>query len=413
MRRIVVFAFMLLCLAGMSYALVKVPITTTKLNVTPIFKVNITTNQSNDTSPQPMIKPELISDVPKKLPKNDTTEPCVTCGTVLDISKIPVTEILVPVPCDPSEVGEYLHHTSYYGHSADFDQPDYLEESHEDCDLFGRDDEISQDLDAKLAVVDLIELEINAVESESQDLLDRGKDAVECLREAEHGLEAASSNPSFASLTSIGGPYPSGGIFSYVVNQLRIFHYAYENVHTGYNYSNASMENLVNITLGLEDMCRRRVCVFPEKKEYYEDLLEHEQREASYYANRTKYFIDDVRDFAQNYHDLKGGIDRDECIDFVAQSTQYAPWQNMNYENFSQNESPKIIAPIKIAKNFPGVKNVTLVGGEKPKYVIQSKQKKKLLWLFEVQMETKTELNAQNGQIIKEEKPWWSFLVGE
>jgi hypothetical protein len=43
--------------------------------------------------------------------------------------------------------------------------------------------------------------------------------------------------------------------------------------------------------------------------------------------------------------------------------------------------------------------------------VIQSKQKKKLLWMFEVEVETKAEVNAQNGQIIKEEKPWWSFLL--
>ena len=218
------------------------------------------------------------------------------------------------------------------------------------------------------------------------------------------------SYPSFPMRPHFGNSYMAGGIFNYVANELKNFNYAYENVYTGYSYTNASMENLENITLGLEDFCRRKECVWPGDKDFYKDLLEYEQRSASIYANETRLFIDDARDFAQSYHDLKGNIERPECIQFAAPST-HAPWTDMGLENVTNDTPKQVISPVKIAPNFSGVENVTLVGGEKPKYVIQSREKRKLLWLFEVEVQTKTEVNAQDGQVISQEQPWWGFLL--
>jgi hypothetical protein len=421
----------LLLFAGFSFAIVKAPSTTIKTNITPItvVKINATkvpTNLSNETT-LPQIKPDLtVIDVVKTPPKNDTAVSPITC---VSCAKANLTVLLPNVTldtgtCSQSEVGGLLRYSHHYGHHAHFDMPDYLDDVREDCDLLGLDDEITEDLNAKLANVSQIEDEINAVENESNSLVERGLEAIECLREAQE-VEPAEPDPSrititpmltgrtypsFPSRSYLGGSYMLSGMFDYVATKLENFNYAYENVYTGHNHTEAAMENLENITLGLEDFCRKRECVWPEDKDFYERLLEHEQRNAQIYANRTKLFIDDARDFAQNYHDLKGGIDRIECMEFMLDTTN-APWMNMDLENVTNDTPIQVISPVKLALNYTGVENVTLVGGEKPKYVIQSKQKKKLLWMFEVEVETKAEVNAQNGQIIKEEKPWWSFLL--
>lgn len=323
-----------------------------------------------------------------------------------------------------SDVGGLLRYSHHYGDHADFDMPDYLDDIREDCDLLGLDDEINDDLDAKLGNVSLIEDGISAIENESQLLMERGLAAIDCLREAQEAepaevdyshvmameIETGRMYPSFPMRSHIGSSYRISGIYDYVATQLENFNYAYENVYTGYSYTNASMENLLNITLGLEDFCRRRECVYPEDKDFYESLLEHEQGDLLYYANATKRFIDDAEDFAQDYHDLKTGIERADCMEFLAPST-HVPWTNINLENVTNDTPKQVISPVKLAANFSNVTNVSLIGGEQPKYVIQSKVRKKFLWMFEVQVETKTELNAQNGQIISEEKPWWGFLL--
>jgi hypothetical protein len=437
----------LLLFAGLSFALVKYPSTTIKVNttdttnetikvvnITPISYINVTkfptnetsTNKTNETKPS-MVKPELISEVPIKPIKNETKLPdlisCIACG------KLNISGALTNVTstCDYTEAGDFLDYSHHYGDYADFDYPDYLEDIREDCDLLGLDENISSFLNQSLANLSLVETEMDEVENESQALVDRGLEAIECLREVNYTPSTPDPHspyvtmteiipgrmyPSFPSRSHIGRSYHSGGIFNYVENQLENFHTANENAHTGYSYTQASMDNLENITLGLEDYCRRDVCVWPEDKDFYERLLEYEQNNAIYYADATKRYIEDAQDFAQRYHDLKENIDRVECMEFMM-DTSNAPWMNMDLENVTNDTPKKVISPVKLAANFSNVTNVSLIGGEKPKYIIQSKKKRKLLWLFEVHMETKTELNAENGKIISEEKPWWSFLVGE
>jgi hypothetical protein len=430
----------LLLFAGLSFAIVKLPSTTiknttNKTNVTPmivtIMPLNVTKlppkNDTNETKPT-MTKPDLIPEVPIKPIKNETKIPpptsCISCA------KLNISEGLANLTstCSQSDVGAMLRYSHLYGQHQHFDEPAYLEDVREDCDLLGLDDNITADLGAKLANVAQIENEINVVENESQALVERGLEAIECLPEAQeaniseeemHSLYVTMSDvmtgrmyPSFPSRSHFGSSYRIGGIFSYVANKLENFHVAYENVHTGYNYTQAAMDNLENITLGLEDFCTRGECVWPEDKDFYERLLEFEQRSALIYANRTKLYIEDAEDFAQNYHDLKGSIDRVECMEFMM-DTSNAPWMNMDLENVTNDTPKQVISPVKLAANFSNVKNVSLIGGDEPKYVIKSKQKKKLLWLFVVEEEVKTEVNAQTGQIISEEKPWWSFLLSE
>jgi len=49
----------------------------------------------------------------------------------------------------------------------------------------------------------------------------------------------------------------------------------------------------------------------------------------------------------------------------------------------------------------------------KAAYEIKAEKKAKLLGLFETKMQVKAQINAENGEIIREERPWWSFLAVE
>lgn len=52
------------------------------------------------------------------------------------------------------------------------------------------------------------------------------------------------------------------------------------------------------------------------------------------------------------------------------------------------------------------------ISQEVPVYEIQAVQKAKLLWIIPIELEIKTTVNAQTGEVGRIERPWWSFLVG-
>jgi len=55
---------------------------------------------------------------------------------------------------------------------------------------------------------------------------------------------------------------------------------------------------------------------------------------------------------------------------------------------------------------------IKLVTEEKPVYEIKAVQQTRLLWLMPIEMEIKTAVSAETGNIETTEKPWWSFLTG-
>ena len=46
-------------------------------------------------------------------------------------------------------------------------------------------------------------------------------------------------------------------------------------------------------------------------------------------------------------------------------------------------------------------------------YEIKAQKQVKILGIFQTQMQVQTQVNAENGELIKTEKPWWAFLVTE
>jgi hypothetical protein len=57
------------------------------------------------------------------------------------------------------------------------------------------------------------------------------------------------------------------------------------------------------------------------------------------------------------------------------------------------------------------VSKVELVDEDVPKYIVKVKEKGKLLGMIPVTVAKESHVNAEEGKIISEKKPWWSFLV--
>ncbi len=55
--------------------------------------------------------------------------------------------------------------------------------------------------------------------------------------------------------------------------------------------------------------------------------------------------------------------------------------------------------------------DVELVDEEAPKYIVKTSENGKLLGVIPVKMSKESQVNAEDGTIIKETSPWWGFLV--
>jgi hypothetical protein len=73
---------------------------------------------------------------------------------------------------------------------------------------------------------------------------------------------------------------------------------------------------------------------------------------------------------------------------------------------------PAIATQVAISKVPQEIQTTELkVIGEKPVYEIEGIKTGKLLWLIPINFSIQTHVDAQTREIIKMEKPWWSFLV--
>jgi hypothetical protein len=71
-----------------------------------------------------------------------------------------------------------------------------------------------------------------------------------------------------------------------------------------------------------------------------------------------------------------------------------------------------IITPAELRALPIEISNTKLiVENKKPYYEVEVTKAAKLLWVFDVKMPVRAQVNAQTGVIEKEEKPWWAFLV--
>lgn len=62
-------------------------------------------------------------------------------------------------------------------------------------------------------------------------------------------------------------------------------------------------------------------------------------------------------------------------------------------------------------QKIEGVELKVIEEEEKPVYEIKGTQNAKLFWVFPVTIPVTTQVNVENGEIAKLEKPWWSFLA--
>ncbi len=64
------------------------------------------------------------------------------------------------------------------------------------------------------------------------------------------------------------------------------------------------------------------------------------------------------------------------------------------------------------ATGAQSIESVQIDAKEKPMYIVEGKQIRKILGIIQVEMNTVAKIDVQTGEIVSVEKPWWSFLVG-
>ena len=57
------------------------------------------------------------------------------------------------------------------------------------------------------------------------------------------------------------------------------------------------------------------------------------------------------------------------------------------------------------------IEKIILVVEDSPYYIIEGRKEGKLLWLFPTEIETKTKINAESGEIISSETPLLGYFV--
>ncbi len=92
---------------------------------------------------------------------------------------------------------------------------------------------------------------------------------------------------------------------------------------------------------------------------------------------------------------------------------------NLSVKNNSEEIYAKVndkelkIESLKLKFNATLKEAQLMVKNETPVYRIKVQRKAKILGIFPVEYEESSEINATNNEVIKEEKPWFSFLLFE
>ena len=88
---------------------------------------------------------------------------------------------------------------------------------------------------------------------------------------------------------------------------------------------------------------------------------------------------------------------------------------SINYKNgklISGKSRKQIkVLPSDIRQKVIGIQNITIADEESPKYFVRSKTKGKLLGAIPVNIEKDYEINAETGDTIRINDPWWTRLT--
>jgi len=319
--------------------------------------------------------------------------------------------------CDPSLVAT-PDYTEYSAGWDSVEEPYYLDPLTDDCSIFGFEPNITQDLDQKLALLDAMEAEVNSSEALAAQLFSQGNASLERIAIATYqddpdDLLAQPSEPSYPSISSryhsVEMAYPAAPFGRAAVQEVHNFHYAYEYAINAKNDTRALKDTLQSLVHALDDLAGQGKCMFGGGKQYYASLLRMRYVDTLRYVNETRGIIHHARDFADGYNVSKAYVDRSECIGSVIRD--YEVPSEMANVSINQNNAT---LPSVITKKYPNISLITSITSEKsdrPSYIVQARLPKKLLGLIPVEMDVKSEIDAESGEIIKEEKPWWSFLL--
>jgi hypothetical protein len=201
--------------------------------------------------------------------------------------------------------------------------------------------------------------------------------------------------------------YPAAPFGRAAVQEVHNFHYAYEFAINAKNDTRALKNTLQSLVHALDDLAGQGKCMFGGGKQYYASLLRMRYVDTLHYVNETRRIINHARDFAEAYNESKAYIDRSECIGSVIGEYEI-PAEMVNVSQVQDDGA----VPAVVTRWFPNLTYVTSINLTKNEsYIVKAMLPKKLLGLIPVEMDVMSEIDVESGEIIKEEKPWWSFLL--
>ncbi len=202
-------------------------------------------------------------------------------------------------------------------------RPDFLDHNNPDrirtdCDVLDREDELSDYVNNTLEDLQEIEAVVEQRMEDANELLERGRNALECIRDVEYEeLFPPEEDDSSTFHISVRIPplYPSAGRWPSYIIGARSMSTTYDilatdvrNVNSDHNaarrgqeLSRAELETLESLVQALEEHCNNRNCMFDDQERYYEDVMENAYSNAEYYIEATERVIEDARRAADHF----------------------------------------------------------------------------------------------------------------
>ena len=137
--------------------------------------------------------------------------------------------------------------------------------------------------------------------------------------------------------------------------------------------------------------------------------------------NRDDVFLDDIKVQARPVRiDVEGREVRIEPssqgLTLIEGDVKVEGDVEFEYENkiliASKSRKPIRFLPSQVKGKVKGkFKEMKMVDEEFPKYIARGEEEGRLLGFIRVNVATDYEINAENGDVLKEKKPWWKILV--
>jgi hypothetical protein len=359
------------------------------------------------------------------------------------------------ITCNEMDVEE-IDIGSYQGRPADAEYPEYLEEAEDDCDLYFMTKEITEDINGKRLFLDMWKNRAEKADEEAKEIMDGANHTLGRIQTVEHQYTFAGTYPNVHITTPLlGSPRHMATKDTEMMTALRNLHDSMGDTQSAWSYAEASLDELRDLDDGIEGFCVGGRCMFPEQKDHYGELLATREQDVELYTGRMREFIEEAEDAIDDYYDAAGALNcsgrlrmpleqamtledgimligderappgfvavgrmqvRPSARGFLLNDSGVMARGNMSlhYANgtLTLGRGRLGVPPSDVARRY-GVKEMEMIDEGTLAYQIRYRRQGKLLGIIPMEIEGKARVSAEDGSLISDERPLWSFLVLE